>query len=219
MARDRLDMRRAIGRTTDRGIHHDRVLKRLSRQNPARRQILVHHLDDAPPGLIRKPRALAIRSGNRRAARQRHPQRFRQRIHRQRRTHRVAVSGTRRRRHRDLDQFIFGDIPRRQLPPRFPKRHAGPRQLAVEVAVDHRTAGKHDRRHIHRRRGHQTSGSGLIAGGGQYDAIEGIPHQNFHQTQISQIAVERGGRTPATLLNRMHRKLEGNTTRSRECRL
>ncbi len=51
---------------------------------------------------------------------------------------------------------------------------------------------------------------GLVAAGGQHDAVERIAVQHLDQAEIGEVAVERRGRPLAGLLDRMHRELEGD---------
>ena len=44
----------------------------------------------------------------------------------------------------------------------------------------------------------------------EHHAIERIAAQDFHQAEIGQIAVERGGGTAAAFLHRMHGEFEGD---------
>ena len=75
-------------------------------------------------------------------------------------------------------------------------------------AVEHRAAGEHDRRNIDRRRRHDAGRRRLVAAGRQHHAVEEIAHQHFDQAEIGEIAVERGGRPLAGLLDRVDRKFE-----------
>ena len=92
MPRQRVDMDRRVGRAADRRVDHDAVLERLAGQDVGRFQILPDHLDDPLSGLIGDLAALAIGRGDRRAARQRHAERFGQRVHRRGGAHGVAVA-------------------------------------------------------------------------------------------------------------------------------
>ena len=49
---------------------------------------------------------------------------------------------------------------------------------------------------------------GLVAAGGQHDAVERIAEQHLDEAEIGEIAVERRGRPLAGLLDRVHRKFE-----------
>ena len=101
MAGQGVDVDRRIGRAADRGIDDDAVLERLAGQDIRRLEIFPHHLDDALAGLIGDLAALAIGRRNRRAAGQRHAERFGQRVHRRGRAHGVAMADRRRRRRDD----------------------------------------------------------------------------------------------------------------------
>ena len=58
------------------------------------------------------------------------------------------------------------------------------------------------------RRRHHGGRRGLVAAGGQHHAVERIAVQHLDQAEIGEVAVERGGRPLAGLLDRMHRELE-----------
>ena len=75
-------------------------------------------------------------------------------------------------------------------------------------AVEHRPAARDDGGQIRRGRRHQQRGRRLVASGRQDDAIERVAVQNFEQREIREVAVERGRRPSARLLDRMARELE-----------
>ena len=95
-----------------------------------------------------------------------------------------------------------------ELLARLPHRHAGAGALALPPAVQHRPAGKHDRRDVHRRRRHDAGRRGLVAAGHQHDAVERIAVQHLDEAEIGEVAVERCGRPLAGFLDRMARKFE-----------
>ena len=100
----------------------------------------------------------------------------------------------------------------RFFPPRpiagFPENRARAGELSVDIAIEHRAAGKYDGRQVHRSRGHQAGGRGFIAAGSQHDAIERIAAQDFHQPEVGEITVQGGGGPLAGFLERMHGKFE-----------
>src|SRR5207244_2461954 len=53
----------------------------------------------------------------------------------------------------------------------------------------------------------------LVTTGSEHHAVQGIAEKHFHETQVSEIAVERRGRPLARFLDGMHGKFEGNATR------
>ena len=173
----------------------------------------MHHVHDPASGPIGELGAFPVRRGNRGASGQRHAERLGERVHRERGAHGVAVSGAGHRRGHHFKETLLIDVALGEQPARFPHCHAGARQLPLIVAVEHRTAGEHDRWDVHRRRGHQAGGRGLVATGGQHDAVKGIAVQDLDQAQVGEIAVERRRRPPAAFLNRMHGKDEGNAAR------
>ena len=206
MARQRVDMDRRVGRAADRRVDHDAVLERLAGQDVGRLQILPDHLDDALAGLIGDLAALAIGRGDRGAARQRHAERFGQRVHGRGGAHGVAMADRRRRGGHDVHELLVVDLAGGEPLARFPDHGAGAGALAVVPAVQHRPARQHDRRHVDGRRRHQAGRRGLVAAGGQHHAVEGIAEQDFDQAEIGEVAVERRGRALAGLLDRMDRK-------------
>ncbi len=210
MAGQRIDMDRRVGRAADRRIDHDAVLEGLSRQDVGRFQILPDHPDDALAGLIGDLAALAIGGGDRGTARQRHAERFGQRIHGRGGAHGVAMADRRRRGGHDIHELLVVDLAGGKPLARFPDHGAGAGALAVEPAVQHRPAREHDRRHIDGRGRHQAGRGRLVAAGGQHHAVQRIAEQDFDQSEIGEVAVERRGRTLAGLLDRMHRKFHGD---------
>ncbi len=70
-----------------------------------------------------------------------------------------------------------------------PRGHHGRDIDAVAAAIRHR-------------------GRGLIAAGGEHDAVERIAVKQFHEAEISEVAVERGVRALAGFLQRMNREFE-----------
>ena len=156
MARHRDDVDRRVGRAADRRIDDDAVHERLARQDVGGLQILVDHVDDALAGLIGHLAALAIRRGDRRAARQRHAERFGERVHRRGGAHRVAMADRRRRGGHDVDEFLVVDLARGQPLARFPDHGARSDQLAVVPAV--RASGRPTARSPEYRRSPPPSG-------------------------------------------------------------
>ena len=82
--------------------------------------------------------------------------------------------------------------------------------LAFMPAIQHRPARQHDGWQIHGRGGHDAAGRGLVAAGGEHDAIERIAVQYFNQPEIGEVAIERGSRPPAVFKDRVERELHGD---------
>ena len=200
-----------IGQLDDapkRGRRDHGVLERLLGHDVGRAQVFVHHADDALAGFERHPAAFAIRRRDGGAAGQRHPQRLGQRVHRRRRAHRVAVADRRRRRRHHVHELVVADLALGKELAAFPDDGAGAGQAALPPAVQHRAAGQHDGGNVHRCRAHQAGRRGLVAAGGQHDAVERVAVQDFDQAEIGEVAVERGGRPLAGFLDRMHREFQ-----------
>ena len=218
MARDGVDVRRAVGRGTERARRDDGVLERLARQDVGRLQVLPHHVDDALAGLVGHLAALAVRAGNGRAAGQRHAERLGHAVHRERRAHGVAMADAGGARRHHLDELLHVDAARRQLLAGVPDDGAGAREAAGEMAVQHRPARQHDRRNVDGGRAHDHRRRGLVAAGGQHDAVEEIAVEALDEAEIGKVAIERRGRALAGLLDRMDRKLDRECRRRRGCR-
>ena len=92
MPRDGAQVNGAIRGTADGRVNDDGIFKRLTGHHLAWRQPLVNHVDDALAGAVRHLSAFTVRSRDRSTARKRHTQRLGERIHRERRPHRIAVS-------------------------------------------------------------------------------------------------------------------------------
>ena len=208
VARNRIDVRRAVGRAADRGRQHDGVLERLARHNLRRAQVFVHHIDDAAAGLVGHLRALAVRRGNGCAAGQRHAESFGEAVHRQRGTHAVAMADRRCGAGDHFQEFVVVDAAGGHFGARMPDHGAGTGALALEPAVEHGSAGKHDGRQVDRGRAHQHRRGGLVAAGGQHHAVKRIAVQHFDQPEVGQVAVERGGGPLGGFLDGMNREFD-----------
>ena len=66
---------------------------------------------------------------------------------------------------------------------RLPHDRSRARALAVEPAVQHRPAGEHDRRDVDGGGGHQLRGRGLVAAGGQHDAVDRVAVEDLDQAR------------------------------------
>ena len=148
-----------------------------------------------------------------------HPQGLRQRIHRERSPHGVAVARAGNTGHHHLYQLLASDQALRQLTARFPKHHARAAQLAVYVGVEHRSARQHNGRQVHRGRSHQGCGSGLVASRRKHDAIEGITGQDLNQAKVGEVTIKGGGGAAARLLKGMRGKFEGQSPSIADARL
>ena len=210
MARHGDDVRLGIGRSADRGGQSDRVEERFAGEDLRRAQVLIGHVDDALAGLVGHLRALAIRSGDRRLAGQRHAERLRDRVHRRGRAHRVAMAGRRRAVAGAAHELLLVDLACAEQPSRAPDHRARADQLAVVPAVEHRPAVEGDRRDVDGRRGHDRGRRGLVAAGGEHHRVDRIAVQDLDQPEIGEVAVERRGRPPAILEDRVHREFHRN---------
>ncbi len=149
----------------------------------------MHDLDGAPSSLIGDLTALAVRCGDGRAARQRHPKRLRQRVHGRGRAHGVAVADRRRRRRYEVDEFGVAHAPGRMFLTPPPHHCARAGALALPPTVEHRSPREDDGREVHGRGGHDPGGGGLVAAGREHDAVKRIAEQHFDKAEIGKIAV------------------------------
>ncbi len=76
--------------------------------------------------------------------------------------------------------------------------------------VEHRTAGENNGGNIDGGCSHDACRRGLVAARGQDHGVDGIAVQQFHQTEIGEVAVERRGRPAAILEDRMNWKFQGD---------
>ena len=106
-----------------------------------------------------------------------------------------------------------------KLSARFPKHQARAAQLAVHIGIEHRSARKHDGRQVHRGRGHQGCGCGLVASCRKHDAIEWISGQYLNQAKVGQVTVKGCGGAAARLLDGMRGKFEGQSPSIADTRL
>jgi hypothetical protein len=112
----------------------------------------------------------------------------------------------------DGDAFVV-DVAGGQPVARMPDDGAGADPFAFVPAVQHRPARQNDGRQVHRGGGHQAGGRGLVAAGRQHNAVEREAVQDLDQTEVGEIAVERGGRAAALFGKRVNRKLHRDAAR------
>ena len=215
VARDGVDVDRRVGRAADRAVDDDRVLERLAREDVRRLQVLPHHLDDPLAGPIGDLAALAVGRRDRRAAGQAHAERFGERVHGRGGAHRVAMADRGRGGGDDLHELLVVDLALGEVGARLPDDGARAAALAMMPAVEHGPAGEHDGGNVDRRRGHDAGRRRLVAAGRQHHAVDEIAHQDFDEAEIGEIAVKRGGRPLARLLNWVNRKFERKRRRPR----
>ena len=208
VAGDRVDVDRGVGRTADRRVDHDRVLECLPGQDVGGLEVLLHHLDDALPGQVGHPAAVAVGRRDRRRAGKAHAERLGEAVHRRGRPHGVAVARRRRGRRDELDELSLVDLTRREHLPRPPDDRPRAGALPLEPAVEHRSPREDDGREVHRGRRHDARRGGLVAAGGEDDAVERVTVEDLHQTEVGQVAVEGRGRPLPGFLDGMHGELE-----------
>ena len=209
VAGDGVDVDRRIGRTADGAVDDNAVLERLTGENVRRFEVLPHHFDDSLASPIGDLAAFAVGRRDRGAAGQAHAERFGERVHGRGGAHRVAMADRGRRGGDDLHELLVVDLAFGEVGARLPNDGARAGALTVMPAVEHRAAGEDDGGNVDRRGRHDAGRRRLVAAGCQHDAVEEIAHQDFDEAEIGEIAVERRGRPLAGLLNRMHRKFEG----------
>ena len=76
------------------------------------------------------------------------------------------------------------------------------------VPVQHRPAGKHDGRDVDGGGAHQAGGRGLVAAGGEHDAVQRVAVQHLHERQVGEVAVQRRRRPLARFLDRVDREFQ-----------
>ena len=216
MPGDGIDMDRRIGRAANGRIGDDGVLESLAGKDVSGLEVFMHQGDRAHAGFIGDLPTLAVRRRDRSAAGQRHAKRLGQRIHGRCGAHGVAMADRRRRRRHDVEEFLVADLAGGVVFARLPDDGAGAGAFALPPAVQHRPAGQHDGRDVNAGRSHNAGRRGLVAAGGEDDAVERVAVQNFDQAEISEIAVERGGRPLAGFLDRMHREFKGDAAGRRD---
>ena len=209
----RLDMRLGIARSADNADAGDGVQERLARQNVGRFQVLVHHFDDAPARPIGELPTLAIGRGNGGAAGERQAQRFGNRVHGAGRAHGIAMSRTRGAGCGAVEKFLLVYLARCQLAPAAPDDGPAADQFAFVPAVEHRAARQDDGRDIDGGGSHDLARRGLVAPGGQHHAVDGIAVQELDQTEVKQVAIERGGGPAAIFEDRVDREFDRDAAR------
>ena len=111
---DQVDDR--VGRAGDRVQRADRVLERLAREDVRGAQVALDELDDLPSRRLGEVRAAGVDRRDRRAARQRQPERLGHAGHRRRGPHRHAMPVRARHRVLDLGEVLLADAARRAAP-------------------------------------------------------------------------------------------------------
>ena len=76
------------------------------------------------------------------------------------------------------------------------------------LAVQHRPAREHDRRHVARRGTHQQRRRGLVAAGHQHHAVDRVAADRLLDVHGREIAEQHRGRAEIALAVREHRELE-----------
>ena len=121
-----------------------------------------------------------------------------------------------RRRGDDVDELVVVDLAGGEPLARLPDDGAGAGALALPPAVQHRAAGEDDGGQVDGRRRHDAGGRGLVAAGGQHDAVERVAVEDLDQAEIGEVAVERRGRPLAGLLDRVDRELHAEAAGGRD---
>ena len=219
VARDRLQMRRRVGRAANRRVDHDRILEGLAGQNIRGLQIFLDHRDDAAAGFIGHSHPLAERGGNRGIAGQAHPEGLGHGVHGAGGAHRVAMAQRRRRGADAAHEFFKVDLAIGQKAAAFPDDGTRAGALSVPPAIQHRAAVQRDRRQVNRGRPHQHGRRGLVAARGQDNAVNRVAVQHLDQRQIGEVSVKCRGRALAGLLDRMHRKFHRHAAGIADTRL
>src|SRR5215211_2118853 len=207
VARHGHDVRLGVGRAAYSRGRDDRVQKRRARQDLRRAQILVGHLSDPLPRVVGHLTALAVGRRDCCASRQRETEHLGQGIHCRGRTHSVAVACRRRGSQGRLEEPLFVDLASGQTAAALPDGRARTYQFALEVTVEHRTAGEHDGGDIHGRGGHNRRRRGLVAAGRKHHGVDKVTVEYLHEPKIRQVAVQRGGRPAAVLVDGVHGEL------------
>ena len=207
VARHRDQMRLRVRRAADRGDRRDRVQERLARENRRRPQVFVRHLDDATAGRVRHLPALAIGRGNRGAARQRQAERFGDGVHRRSRAHRVAVAERRRGSAGGFEELLLRSISpaaslRRERQITVPEPTSSPSCQPSSIGPPESTIAGMSTVDAAITRGRRR----LVAARGEHDGIDRIAVQDLDEPEIREIPIERRGRPPAVLEDRMHRE-------------
>ena len=116
-------------------------------------------------------------------------------------------------RQNEIHETIKVDLACGIAPARFPFDGAGARKFALEMAVEHRAARKHDGGKINGCSRHEQRRRGLVAACQQHDAVERIAIEDLDNAEIGEISMKCGRGPDPRFLQRMHRKFERDAAR------
>ena len=212
-AGDREQVHHGVGRAADRGDGPHGVAQRRGREDRGRAQVLGHHRDDAVARRVRQRQQTAVGRGQARVARQRHAQRLGDARHGRRGAHRVAVAAAADHGGFGAAQVGAGHPACADVLAHLPDAGAAAKELAVKAAVEHRSAGDHERRQIDRRGAHQQRRHGLVAPAEQHHPVDGVGADQLLDHHRGEVAEEHGRRPQQGLAKRRHGQLQRHPTR------
>jgi hypothetical protein len=218
-AGDRLQVDHGIGRTADRGVHADRVLEVLARQDLRQLQVFIDHLDDAHAGHVGQHVAARVHGGNRGIVRQRGAERFGHASHGRCGAHGVAGAGRARVAGFGGEEVVHRDLAGLGLLVQLPDGGAGADVLAVQLTVQHRAAGDDDGRDVDAGRAHQQGRGGLVAADQQHHAVHRIAADGFFDVHAGQVTGQHGGRAQVRFAAREHREFDREAARLQDAAL
>ena len=202
-----------IGRAPDGRQGHDRVAERAAGHDIAGSPPGGHHLDDQPAAQLGLLLEAAVGCRDPGRARDGHPEGLGHERHRGRGAHRVAVTGAPDHRGLGGDERRRIQRPGTDLLALSPDRRPAAQGLALEAAVEHRTAGDHERGQVHRGRRHEQGRDRLVAAAEQDDAVDRVRPEELLGGHRGEVPPEHRRRPDQGLAEAHDRHVERDATR------
>ena len=202
-----------VRRAGERHVGDDRVVERRRGQDPRGTQVLPHHVDDPAAARRSHPGVGRVDGGDRRRARQGHPQRLGDGRHRRCRAHRHARAGGPRDALLELPPDARVETARLALRPILPHVRAAAEPLGPVATGEHGARGQEDRGQVGRDRAHEEPRDRLVAAPHEHGAVHRMAPQHLLGLEREQVAVEHRRRLHEHLGECEHRDLHRKPAR------
>ena len=201
-----------VGRSAQRSIDDDGVLKRLPCHDLRHREPLVHHVHNPPTSEVSHRESPRVNSRDCSTAGRLESQRFNDGGHRRRGAHRHAVAGA-----SGHARFCFVEVVGRHatgavLFGELPDVSSGADVSASELTVEHWAASNHQGGKINARCPHGKPRGCFVATGEHDDTVQRIGADQLFRFHRQHVAVEAGGGPHERLPQAHHREFEWEAT-------